>query len=170
MGVSDVEDGVRHPGIVLFVQFQIGERITIVSIESRRNQDQGRLVRIKAGKNLFVQGFPEFDASLARSKRDVNDLAVSTRFRWCASARIARHLMCGCKKSAWIIPKKVAGAVSVVDVEIDDRQALKSMEIQGMFCGNGHVSKNAEPHGSGGFGMVARRAYCTERVFSTFPE
>ena len=55
-----------------------------------------------------------------------------------------------------VVPENVLRAVAVMNVEIDDRDALGAVDRLGMACGDGGVVEEAEAHRRRDFGMMAR--------------
>ena len=61
-------------------------------------------------------------------------------------------------------PKDVLCAISVMDVEIDDRDALSAVGRLGMSCGDGRIVEEAKTHRRRDFGMMAGRSRGDEGV------
>src|SRR5206468_8406682 len=83
-----------------------------------------------------------------------------TRFRrktaaWIAGAGV---LVKADEQHRWIILKSGLSPISMVNVEIDDRNFFDAVGLLKISCGNGEVRKKAEAHWPVGLGVVPRRA------------
>ena len=63
-----------------------------------------------------------------------------------------------------IVPEDVLRAVAVVDVEIDDRDALGAVYRLGVTRGDGRIVEETKAHRRRDFRMMARRARGDEGV------
>jgi len=63
----------------------------------------------------------------------------------------------------------VFGAIAMVHVEVDDRDTLQAMSLDGVTGGNTDVVEEAEAHRGRFFAMVAGRTHGTEGVLDFFP-
>ena len=61
-----------------------------------------------------------------------------------------------------IFVERVLGAVAVVDVEIEDRDALEAVRLDGVHGADRHVVEDAEAHGAIGRGVMPGRAHGAE--------
>ncbi len=75
-------------------------------------------------------------------------------FRATACAGVKWHLVGRGKEAPRLIPQQVLGAVAVMDIEINDRDALQTVVIQRMYGRDGDGSEQAKAHRRFGFGMV----------------
>ena len=66
--------------------------------------------------------------------------------------------------TVWIVPEDVLRAVAVMDVEIDDRDALGAVGRLGVTRGDGRIVEEAKAHRRRDFGMMAGRARGDEGV------
>ena len=64
-----------------------------------------------------------------------------------------------------VVPEDVLRAVAVVDVEIDDRDALCAVDGLRVAGGDGGIVEEAETHRRRRFGVMARRPRGDEGVF-----
>ena len=70
-------------------------------------------------------------------------------------------------EQVFVGPEDILGAVAVVDVEIDHRDAVRAVLCARVVGGNGGVREQAEAHGAALLGVVARRAHLAEGVRDT---
>jgi hypothetical protein len=63
-----------------------------------------------------------------------------------------------------IVVKDVLGAVTVVDVPIDDEDLFDAVGALGLACGDGFGVEDAEPHAADAGGMVAAGADGAESI------
>ena len=61
----------------------------------------------------------------------------------------------------------VLRAITVMNIEIDDRDTIDCMMFQGMACRDRHVVEEAETHRQGVFCVLARRPHGAEGVVDT---
>ena len=77
-------------------------------------------------------------------------------FKTAAGVAGARVLVHADEEGRGIIFEAGLGAVTVMNVEVDDRDFADAVLLLEIFCGDGDVGEEAESHGSIGFGVVAR--------------
>jgi len=82
-------------------------------------------------------------------------------------AREKRHLVRGAIHHGFVGPEYFLGAVAVVNVEIDDRDALGSMVCLGMARRDGGIVEQAEAHRPFRLGVMAGRPYGNEGIGGT---
>ena len=70
--------------------------------------------------------------------------------------------MRGGEQHIGLVPEDRLRAIAVMDVEIDDGDAADTVNGAGMGGADRDAVEEAEPHGAGGFGMVAGRAHGAE--------
>ncbi len=85
-------------------------------------------------------------AAVAGAKRGVDDLVVLAALAERAGAGIERHLVGRGVEHVRVAPEDVLRAVAVMDVEIDDRDALGAVDGLGVARGDRRVVEEAEAH------------------------
>ncbi len=83
---------------------------------------------------------------------------VPADLRQMARSRKERTLMNGEEQHPRIGFEQMLGAVSVMNVPINDKDPLEAEAVQGMICSKSRVVEHAVAHRSTEFGMMARRA------------
>src|SRR5208283_425642 len=148
----------RHPGKVRLDEIEVTERIEAVAVEAGRDDDEiGREVGDARQDRRFhrlAEGF----APVAGAQGSVYDLIVRASLPDLPRAGKERHLMGRCVHNVPVVPEGVLRAVAVMDVEIDDRDALGAIDRLRVTRGNGRVVEETEAHRHRDFSMMARRA------------
>ncbi len=128
-----------------------------MGVESRRyDQQVGREV-VEPRQDRRFERLAERVAAVAGAQRGVDDLVVLAGLAERAGAGIERHLVGRGVHDGRIAPEDVLGAVAVVDVEIDDGDALDAMGRLGVPGGDRRVVEEAEAHRRRRLGVVAGR-------------
>jgi hypothetical protein len=70
--------------------------------------------------------------------------------------RSVKHILVG--------PENLLRAIAMMDIEIDDGDALGAMFCAGVMSRNRDVVEQTEAHGCVAFGMVTGRTHLTEHV------
>ena len=126
-------------------------------VESRRyDQQVGREV-VEPRQDRRFERLAEHVAAVAGAQRRVDDLVVLAGLAERAGAGIERHLVGRRVHDGSVVPEDVLGAVAVVDVEIDDGDALDAMGRLGVAGGDRRVVEEAEAHRRRRLGVVAGR-------------
>src|SRR5699024_8776521 len=63
-----------------------------------------------------------------------------------------------------LMAQNVFRTIAMVDIEVDDGNAVQSMPVQGMDGAGRHIAEQAKPHGLATLGMVPRRAHGTKGI------
>ncbi len=154
----------RRPGEIGLAQVEIAERIAIMRVEARGDDDEIGAERLQARQDRLREGFAERFAAVARAQRRVDDLIVLPAFASRAGAGIERHLMGRGVHDAAIAPEDVLRAIAVVHVEIDDGDALEPMRGLGVARGDRGVVEETKTHRRRRFGVVSGRPRRDEGV------
>ena len=104
-------------------------------------------------------------AGLQRRIEDIADAGLAQS----AGAGKKRHLMGRAVEQILVGPERGLGAVAVMHVEIDHRHALGAVLGAGMQRGDGDDVEQAEAHGAGRLGMMARRPHGAEGIVGIAP-
>src|SRR3546814_6864931 len=124
--VGELHQFLRRPAIIIFRKSQIGERIGMMGIETRRNEDEiGRKLR-QSGKDHIGENFTKLRRTRAWGKAGVENIAHAALSRT-ARARIKRPLMGRGVKEIGIGLEAGLRAVAVMDIEVDGGNAAKAM-------------------------------------------
>ena len=99
-------------------------------------------------------------AALAGGERDVDHVG---RRVVDAAVRVERMLERRHHQHAGIALEDVLGAVAVVDVEVDDRDAFEAVRLEGVRGADGDVVEEAEAHRAAALGVVPGRPHGAER-------
>jgi len=166
--VGDRHDLARHPAEIRLDQVQVGERVAPMRIEACRYHDQVGLEIPQPGQNDLLEGFAELRPAVAGAQGRVDDGVVLAALAHRPGTRIERHLVGRAIHHAGIGPENLLRAVAVMDVEIDDRDALQAVPLLRMPRRDRHIVEEAETHGPRGLGMVAGRAHRHERIGGPF--
>jgi hypothetical protein len=129
-----------------------------MGIETRRDEDEIGAEGIERRQDDGRHGVAEFRAAITLAQGSIEDIAHSG-FRRRPGAGIERHLMGRAIEQVAIGPEDVLRAIAVMDVEIDDRDALGIVALAGIESGNGGIVEEAKAHGPARFGMMAGRAH-----------
>src|SRR5271166_846775 len=162
--LSDFHQAPRHPGIVRLDEIEVAERIAAVGIEARRDDDEIRREVGDARQDRNFHGLAEDLAPVTGAQGGVDDLIVLAAVPYLPRARKEWHFVRRGVHDGSVIPKDVLRAVTVMDVEIDDRDALGAIDRLGVTRGNGSVVEETESHWRRDFRMMARRARGDEGV------
>ena len=122
----------------------------------RKSRSRGRMTLSNASRNSAPP-------SPARSGA-LTMVSCSPRSLARAGAGIKRHLMGRAIHHGLVRPEDVLRAVAVMDVEIDDRDAVDAVLLLGVARGDGDVVEQAEAHRPRGLGVMAGRARRDEGV------
>ena len=119
-------------------EIEVAERVAAVGVETRRDDDEiGREVfdpRQDRDLHRLAEGF----APVAGAQGGVDDLIVLAAVPDLPSAGKERHFVGRNVHDGWIVPEHVLRTVAVMDVEIDDRDALGAigrLGVPGMGAG-----------------------------------
>src|SRR2546423_1064915 len=128
-------------------------------IEAGGNEYQLRTVLFKRRQPMFADGCAKFGAATARRERNVDHFGIVVVY---TTVRIKRMLKRRHHQNAMIAGKNFLGAVAVMDVEIDDRDARKPMYGERVRCADRNVVEQAKTHRARPFGMMSRRSHCVK--------
>ena len=153
------ENAFGYPGVVVDGQQQLGQRVTGVSVETRRYEDELRRKPVDLGKPMRLDCRAKLAAFRARWQRHVRDVpGLGGRTR----VGVERMLVARTQQHPVILQKYFFGTVAVVHVEVQDGDPLHGAAGQRVGGGDGDVVVVAEPHGRSLAGMMAGRAYATK--------
>ncbi len=152
-----------RPVEIVLLEVYFCKRVAVMCVEASRDDDEiGRKVA-NCRQNAACHGLAKNVASSARRKRCVDNVA-GTGLGECAGARIKRHLVRRAVKHRRIIPEDILRAIAVMDIPIDDGNALGAMLLLCMPGGYRGMIEQAKTHRRGLFGMVAGRTRCHEDI------
>ena len=106
----------------------------------------------------------EFRSATACGHWRVDDVVVFAALGTRARAGIERHLMRRAVHDARIRPEDFLRAVTVMNVEVDDRDTFCPVMLLRVTRGDRGVVEKTKPHRRRGFGVMARRTHCNECV------
>ena len=159
--VGERLDLLGDPGVVGLDQAELAELVVAVRVEAGRDEDHLRREAVEAviqfssisartsgprvygGTGTLIMLSPSGTAPLYGIERMLED---------------ARH------QDALVAGDDVLGAVAVVDVEVDDRDALEAAHVERVARGDGDVVEEAEAHRLVARRVMAGRAHRAERV------
>ena len=127
--LSDFHQAPRHPDIVRFDEIEVAKRIAAVGVESRRDDNE---IRREVGDprqdhdfHRLAEGF----APVAGAQGGIDDLIVLPALPYLPRAGKMPHFVRRGAHDGLIVPEDVLRAVAMMDVEIDDRDALGAAKI-----------------------------------------
>src|SRR5579872_1882904 len=161
---GDVHQAPRRPGEIRFDQIEMAERDEAMGVESRRDDDQVRPETFEARQKRDIEGLAERCAAVAGAQWRVDDLIMLAALVDRASAGKERHLMGRAIHRVLVAPENVLRAVAVMDVEINNGDALGAMDGARVARRDRSVVEEAEAHRRLGLGVMARRAHRDESV------
>ena len=167
--VGEGADLAGDPAVVGVLQFQLAERVAPVGVETGRDDDQLGVKLLNCWQAVRPPGVPEFRAAITRGQRQIEYVAAALFFGK-ARARVKRVLVAGNIQHVRRRFEDSLRAVTVVDIEIQDRHALRTVRCLGMAGGDGGVVQQAKAHGPGRLGVVPRWPGDAERVLRPSPE
>src|SRR5262249_58626997 len=106
----------------------------------------------------------ELLAAVAGRKRRIDDSVVLAALVRGPGARVKRHLVGGAIHHRLVGPEDVLRAIAVMDVKVDDRDALGAVATLRMAGRDRCIVEQAEPHRPRGLGMVSGRPYRNESI------
>ena len=161
--VSKFHEAERGPCEIFFREFKAAQRITDMRIESRRDDHEVRREGIEGGEDDAVEGLAELDTAVTCPERRIEDVAHA-RFIARARTGIEGHLVSRTVEQVLVGPEDVLPAVTMMHIEIDDRDPLRIIARAGMQRRDCRLVEQAESHGLVLLGMVAGRPQRTEGV------
>ena len=154
-----------HLGIAVLRQRHPRQRVAVVPVEARRQQDHVGREAAQRRHHHLLEAQPVGVVAAALRQRDV-DLAAPGQAlagdAGLAGARVEGRLMGADEEHVRVRQEDVLRAVAVVDVVVDDGHPRPL--LAGGGGGDGHVVEQAEPHGLGPRGVVTRGTHRGEAV------
>ena len=143
-----------------------GERIALVRVETRRDEDQLRFVLCENGKNELVDRAQVLALPAPGGQREIHRIPGSgagTDIGGPAGSRIVRRLVKRDVEDVASVCEDVFGTVAVMNVPVDDRDPVEPGG-ESIGCCDRHIVQQAEAHGPVVLCVVTRRAHCDERI------
>jgi hypothetical protein len=143
MAVGDRLDLLRHPVVVGLDQAELAEVVVAMGVEAGRDEDHLRAERLEARHPVRLDQLAHRRPARVRRDRQVDHVGA---LRHAAAVRVERVLEDADHQHALVVRDDVLGAVAVVDVEVDDRDALEPAHVERMARGDRDVVEEAEAH------------------------
>ena len=134
---------------------ELGEGVGFVGVEAGGDDEEVGFEGLQRGDGVGLPGGAKSLAAVAGGEREVEDVVGHARFVGGAGAGVAGGLVAGDVEEIGVGLENMLGAVAVVDVEIDDRDACEAPALAGVPRGNGRRAEETEAHGLTGLGVVA---------------
>ena len=151
------------PDEIRLGQLESPQGIAAMSIEAGRDNYQIGPEGIDGRQDDRAHRLAETVRSIAGPERRIENIP-DAGFGYRAGSWIERHLMRRTIEKVAIRPEDLLGTVAVMDIEVDDRDALGIVAGAGMERCNGGIVEEAEAHGAAGFSVMAGRTYGAEGI------
>ena len=145
-----------RPVEIVLVEVDLGQRIAVMRVEAGGNDDQVRPEIVERRQDARLERLAKDVAAGAGRQRRVDDVAGAGLVLG-AGAGIERHLVGRAVEHRRIVPEDVLRAVAVMDVPVDDGDALGAMLLLRMAGGDRGIVEQAKAHRGRALGMVAGR-------------
>ena len=155
---GDFEGEFGERGEVGVGEPEAAEGVADAGVEACGEQDERGLEGFGGGEEAFPEGPEDFVVARAGGKRAVHDASLALAlagFLLGAGAGVPGVLVGGEEQDAAVGIEGVLGAVAVVDVPIDDEDAVGSVFALRVAGGEGDVVEEAEAHAGVGGGVGA---------------
>ena len=149
--------------IIGFDQPQVRQRVRVVGIEAGRDDKYVGAEIMQGRQDARFERLAEPLAAIAGPQGRIVDIADTALARRPGAGK-QRHLVRRAVKQVLVGPEDILCAVAVVNIEIDDGDALGAVLGAGVEPGDGGVGEQAEAHGAVGLGVMAGRAHLAEGV------
>ena len=133
-------------------------------VEPGRDDDEVGPEALEPRQDRGLERLAEDVAAVAGPQRRIDDGVAVAALGDGAGAGIERHLVGRAVHHRAVAPEDVLRAVAVMDVPVDDRDALGAMRLLRVPGGDRGIVEEAEPHGAGALGVMAGRAHRREGV------
>ena len=137
--IGEVHQFSRNPPEVFGFEIERSQGITMMRIESGRDDDELGAEFAQVGQDRVFESGAKFRAAIFRRERRVDDVVVVAAFTAGAGAWEQRHLMRRAIHHGLVAPENILGAIAMVDVEIDHGCAADAVFTLGMARGNSSV-------------------------------
>ena len=154
------------PGVILLEKLHAAHVILVVRIEAGRDENHLRLEVVEPRQPDIRNRTTKFLATGPGRQGHIDHVfggIVGT------TVGIERVLENTAHQHLVVALENILGTVTVMNIEVDDRHALKPMHLDRMRSSNSNVVEEAEAHRVGALGMVAGRADRTEGILNFVP-
>ena len=160
VGFCDGKHAASQTGEVFGFELERPDGIIFVGVEAGADQDElrphfrgnGFEGAVKSSVIVF-----ELSAILDRLVERVSEAFAFARFVFIARAGIKRPAVDGEKTNLFVFPEHCLSAIPMMDIPVDDQDAVERVLGEGGLGADGDVAKEAKTHGVGGQGVMARR-------------
>jgi len=157
-------ESLRHPFKVFLTQAQGCQWIGLVRIETRGQEQKFGCEFRQRRKNSFLIRCTKACAACARREWHVYNISGLAALRRQPGAGIQWKLVCRRVEEIWIIEENILRAISVVDIEIHDRNPREAVNGTDVKSAHGDIVEQAKSHWAHALGMMARRTDGAESV------
>lgn len=157
MAGGDSRDEVGEIGKVFVGEEEVAEWVSHAAVESGGDEDELGAEFFHGGDELFLEAGEDFCAPGEGGERAIEGGPLpraGASLIGAASARVPRSLVGAEEEDGAVFVEDVLGAVAVVDVPIDDEDAIEAVTALGVAGGDGDVIKDAKAHAVAGIGVV----------------
>jgi hypothetical protein len=147
------------PVKVGFHQVELGHIVFSMSIETSRDHNQFWPKMIDSVEPTGLDNGPERFASGPRGKGQVDDVITDSV---CPHIWVERVLEAAAEQDPGIITEDILGAITMMHIKIDDRNATELISLQCMGGTYRNIIEYAKTHGLMTFCMMSRGAYVAE--------
>lgn len=158
VGVGDVQDHLGQGDEIFGFETQVADGVEAMGVEAGAEEDElgldfgGELFEVVAEEGeVFMAWHAEMDGEIEGSA----EALAGAGFVGVAGAGEEGPAVDGEESDARIFPERGLGTVAVVDVPVDDEDAIEFEDIDGDASGDGDVVEEAEAHGAFHHGVVA---------------
>src|SRR5450631_1262614 len=148
MAASDVHQLVGHPYVVGLDQRHAAQQVFAMGVESGGNEDHFRLEGLQRGQPLFFHRRLHRRSAASCRERYVHHVGGGAVG---AAKGIEWVLEEACHEDS-IAPTRYAeyifGPVPVMDIEVDDGDAVETLDLERVGSGHGNVVEYAKTHGA----------------------
>lgn len=151
--------------VILGFQSQGSDRVEPVGIKAGTEQDQLGLDPCSKILQLVLEPGEVILPARSHRHREISRGPKSgtlTCFLLFTTPRVKRPAVNGEETDLFVSPEDILGAVTVVDIPVNDQHAVQAVTVDGDLGSQGDVIEQAESHATVGQGMVAGRTHQAE--------
>ena len=151
--------------VILGFQSQGSDRVEPVGIKAGTEQDQ---LGIDPGSKILQLALEPLEVILPTRSHRHREISRGSKsgtlacFLLFTTPRVKRPAVNGEETDLFVSPEDILGAVTVVDIPVNDQHTIQAVTVDGDLGGQGDVIEQAESHAAVGQGMVAGRTYQAE--------
>ena len=161
MFLGDFEGDFGEFGEVAVGEGEAAEGVAAAGIEAGGEDDEVGAEGVHGGDEFLAEGIKDGATAGAGGEGAIEGGGLAgggAGFGGGAGAWVPGGLMDGEEEDVGVFVEDILGAVAVVDIPIDDEDAIDAPGFAGVPSGDGGVIVDAEAHATGGGGVVSRGA------------